>query len=124
MYWLRPSDILAVENAILTRKETVTISLDLGIHMQELAIEHGLIIAPNGDELNMPALKKDDKVCFVWQEGAFRKIRFVGEETNFVYELVETAGRPMLKVSATPHHKWDFIKRIEADKPRGNLLDA
>jgi predicted methyltransferase len=124
MYWLRPSDIIAVENAVLARRQAVTISLDLGLTKQELQLEHGLIITPEGDELAAPALKKDEKVCFFWQDGEFRRIRFVGEETGMIYELVETAGRPMLKVSATPFHKWDFIKRIEADKPKGVVLDA
>jgi hypothetical protein len=83
-----------------------------------------MVITPEDDELVMPALKKDEKVCFFWQENEFRRIRFVGEDTSMIYELVETAGRPMLKVSATPFHKWDFIKRIEADMPKGVVLDA
>ena len=123
-YWVRPSDVRAVENAILARRGTLTISLDLGLTVKELIIDHGLVIAPNGDELAMPALKKEEKVCFYWQDGEFKRIRFMGDETGMIYELVETAGRPMLKVSATPFHKWDFIKRIEADKPKGVVLDA
>jgi uncharacterized protein len=123
-YWVRPSDIRIVENAILARQDRIKISLDLGLTAQELLLDHGLVIAPNGDELAMPALKKDEKVCFYWQDGEFKRIRFMGEETGMIYELVETAGRPMLKVSATPFHKWDFIKRIEADKPKGMVLDA
>lgn len=124
MHWVRPSDVRKVEDAILARKAEVDISLDLGLTTQKLALDHGLVIAPNGDELSMPALKKDEKVCFYRQDGEFRRIRFLGEETGMVYELVETAGRPMLKVSATPFHKWDFIKRIEADAPKGVVLDA
>jgi len=123
MYWVRPSDVLAVENAILERKGSVMISLDLGLTKQQLELDHGLVIAPNGDELAMPALKKSEKVCFFYDE-EFKRIRFHGEQTGMIYELVETAGRPMLKVSATPFHKWDFIKRIEADKPTGVVLDA
>jgi uncharacterized protein len=124
MYWVRPTDVRKVEAAILARQQSVEISLDLGLTKQLLKIDHGLVIAPNDEELSMPALKKEEKVCFFWQDGEFRRIRFLGEETNMIYELVETAGRPMLKVSATPFHKWDFIKRIEADKPKGNVLDA
>jgi hypothetical protein len=124
MYWVRPSDVLAVENAILARKTSVHISLDLGLMMQDLVLEHGLVLAPSGEELSMPALKKDEKICFFWQDNEFKRIRFMGEETGMIYELVETAGRPMLKVSATPFHKWDFIKRIEADGPTGMVLDA
>jgi uncharacterized protein len=123
-YWVRPSDVLSVENAILARQATVKISLDLGLTTDELVLDHGLVIAPNGDELSMPALKKSEKVCFFLQDGEFKRIRFQGDETGMIYELVETAGRPMLKVSATPFHKWDFIKRIEADKPKGMVLDA
>jgi uncharacterized protein len=123
-YWVRPSDVVAVENAILARQATVKISLDLGLTTDELVLDHGLVIAPNGDELAMPALKKDEKTCFFLQEGEFKRIRFQGEETGMIYELVETAGRPMLKVSATPFHKWDFIKRIEQDKLKGIILDA
>jgi uncharacterized protein len=123
MYWVRPSDVLAVEEAILKRKQQVMISLDLGLTKQLLELEHGLVITPNGDELAMPGLKKDEKVCF-FLDGEFKRIRFLGEHTGMIYELVETSGRPMLKVSATPFHKWDFIKRIEADKPTGIVLDA
>jgi uncharacterized protein len=123
MYWVRPSDVVAVERAVLERKQSVSISLDLGLSKQTLELEHGLVIAPNGDELSMPALKKDEKVCFFF-DGEFKRIRFMGEQTGMIYELVETAGRPMLKVSATPFHKWDFIKRIEADAPKGVVFDA
>ena len=122
--YIRPSDVIAVENAILARQTRVRISLDLGLTMQEFLLDHGLVITPNGDELAMPALKKDEKVCFVWQDKEFKRMRFHGEETGMIYELVETAGRPMLKVSATPFHKWDFIKRIEAEKLTGVVLDA
>ena len=128
MYLIRPSDIRKVEDAILARSATVTMSLDLGLTSQELALEHGIVIAPNGDELCMPALKRDEKTCFYLQDDAFVRIRFMGDETGMIYELAETAGRPMLKVSATPFHKWDFIKRIEADGAKGliagTVLDA
>lgn len=139
-YWVRPSDVRKVEEAILARRTEVEISLDLGLTTQRLQIDHGIVIAPNGDELAMPALKnrrnrvpgsrkaklssEEEKVCFYWQDEEFKRIRFVGDETGMIYELVETAGRPMLKVSATPFHKWDFIKRIEADQPKGAVLDA
>jgi predicted methyltransferase len=124
MYWVRPSDVRKVEQAVLERQQHVEISLDLGLTKQQLKLDHGLVIAPNADELAMPALKRDEKTCFFWQDQEFRRIRFLGQETGMIYELVETAGRPMLKVSATPFHKWDFIKRIEADKPKGIVLDA
>jgi len=124
MYWLRPSDIRKVEEAVLARKDEVTISLDLGLTLQTLKLNHGLLVTDTGDELATPAVKADEKVCFYLQDGLFVQIRFTGQKTGQVYELVETAGRPMLKVSATPFHKWDFIKRIEQDKPKGIVLDA
>jgi predicted methyltransferase len=122
MIWLRPSDILAVEAAILARKGSVKISLDLGLTTQEVHLDHGLLIIGE-NEYAVPALRKDEKTCFFFDE-EFTRLRFVGEDTGMIYELVETAGRPMLKVSATPFHKWDFIKRIEQDKPKGDILDA
>jgi len=119
MYLLRPSDIRKVEDAVLARFDTVVISLDLGLTTITLSIDHGLVIAPDGTEFAMPSLKRDEKTCFLYQDGEFKRIRFTGDETGQVYELAETAGRPMLKVSATPFHKWDFIKRIEEDAARG-----
>jgi uncharacterized protein len=125
MYWLRPSDVLAVEQAVLARQNCVRISLDLGLSMVSVELEHGLLQI-SWLELATPALKKDEKVCFYFDDdlGKFVRIRFVGDATGMIYELVETAGRPMLKVSATPFHKWDFIKRIEEEKLSGMVLDA
>jgi hypothetical protein len=120
--WLRPSDVRTAEQAMQNGQHTVTISLDLGITQQELQVEaHHIVLGKS--KLSLPKVKKEEKVCFYYEK-EFKRLRFAGEQTGMIYELVETAGRPMLKVSATPFHKWDFIKRIELEKPKGVMLDA
>lgn len=125
MFWLRPTDIRLLENAIAASKSTTKISLDLGLTERDVALSENKIVL-NKKKYPIPTLKKDEKTCFILQEDEeeFARIRFAGSETSQIYELVETAGRPMLKVSATPFHKWDFIKRIEKDELQGVVLDA
>jgi predicted methyltransferase len=120
---LRPSDIRALQQAIARGTTHTTASLDLGLTTKQLALRDDSIVIDN-ELVALPKLKPDEKTCWLLRDGAFVRLRFTGEETGQVYELVETPGRPLLKVSATPFHKWDFIKRIEHDKPQGDVLDA
>lgn len=121
---LRPSDVRKLRG----RNGSVETSLDCGLTTEHVVIEGDNIRLPDDTMIALPKVKEDEKTVFALFDGEFVRIRFTGEETGQVYELVETAGRPMLKVSATPFHKWDFIKRIEADaaagKMNGKVLDA
>jgi predicted methyltransferase len=119
-YWLRPSDIRKAQSA----QGKTAVSLDLGLTTVDCDVKDGSIILPDGTLASLPKVKDEEKTCFFLHEGEFVRIRFTGEETGQVYELVETAGRPMLKVSATPFHKWDFIQRIEKERLKGTVLDA
>jgi hypothetical protein len=119
-YWLRPSDIRKARAAA----GEIEISLDCGLGTARCKVKQDAITLPDGTVARLPDVKEEERTIFVLHEGAFERIRFAGDETGQVYELVETAGRPMLKVSATPFHKWDFIQRIERDGPKGVVLDA
>lgn len=123
-FLLRPSDIRRLRG----QSGSVAVSLDCGLTTEHVIIEGDTVKLPDGNTTALPKVKEEEKTIFALFEGEFVRIRFTGEETGQVYELVETAGRPMLKVSATPFHKWDFIKRIEADaatgKIKGDVLDA
>ncbi|HIH24360.1 TPA: methyltransferase domain-containing protein [Candidatus Woesearchaeota archaeon] len=123
-FLLRPSDIRTLRG----KKGGVETSPDCGLTTKKIMVDGENITLPDGTIVVLPNVKEDEKTIFALFEGNFVRIRFTGEETGQVYELVETAGRPMLKVSATPFHKWDFIKRIEADaaagKMNGDVLDA
>lgn len=119
-YWLRTSDIRKAR----AMQGEVEISLDLGLTTERCVVKDGAITLPDMRTILLPKVKDEEKTCFTLHEGEFVRIRFTGDQTGQVYELVETAGRPMLKVSATPFHKWDFIQRIERDKLKGTVLDA
>ncbi len=125
MIHLRPSDIRDLNNAIAAGKSSTIISLDLGLTKKDVALREGKLVLQK-KLYDIPTLKKEEKTCFILLDDAqeFERIQFSGSETGQVYGLDETAGRPMLKVSATPHHKWDFIKRIENDCLFGEVFDA
>lgn len=116
-------DLRLAADAVRHGKQSVEISLDLGISKQHAAIESGKLLIGE-HQVEIPKIRDDDNGCYLLQHGKLAKVQFFSEVTNCFYKLIPTSYRPILQVSGTGMHKLEFVTRIEREKLKGRILDA
>jgi predicted methyltransferase len=116
-------------------KDTVSISLDLGLSKTQLALDSKELYLPDGGILeggDLEEIAKSTSCCYVIEAGAPHAIQFYSEATDRVYSLYPTAGAPTMLVSGIPMHRikdtdphQDTLEKIRAIKPVvGQVMDT
>ena len=114
---------------------TTDISLDLNISKENIKIEKGIFIFPDGQYLDEKQLKKiikNDTTCFLLRDNSIFKMQLFSENTKKFYKLVPTKDAPTIEISGIRMHvtkaftPWeDTKKKIESILPiKGNVLDT
>ena len=111
------------------------VSLDLGLTQDEVRLETGGVLFPDGQRLDWQSLQdigRQENSCFILENSALRKIQFFSEHTGRVYSLMPTAAAPTMLVSGIPMHRikdtdpyQDTLEKIRAARPVvGQVLDT
>ena len=110
----RPSARTLREGADAGR-DRVEASLDLGRTTQDVTVEAGAIVFPDGQRLSAGALaevEENPESVYAVLDGALEKVTWFSEETGKVYTLRATRGWPALEISGI------LMQRIKDVDPR------
>jgi predicted methyltransferase len=110
-------------------------SLDLGLTTNEVALETGGIVLPDGQRLSWDAVEEiagTESVCYAVEDGAARKIQRFSEVRNLTYVLMPTQRAPTVLISGIQMHRvkdidpWqDTLTKVRAISPmEGRVLDT
>jgi predicted methyltransferase len=126
--------IREILDALKKNKNSVRVSLDLGLSESELLIENDKVFFPNRNYLSLEQLnelKDEDRFCFLLEENSLRRIAFFSEETNLFYKLLPTEEAPTFEISGIRMHclkgtkPFDNAKKLIGFlKPKGIVLDT
>lgn len=116
-------------------KQTVAVSLDLGLTSAEVALTPAGVALPDGEMLSWQSIGEidvDDAACFVVRSGAAEKIHVFSEMLQRPYSLMATAGAPTIVNSGFTMHRivgidpyQDTLRKVRAIAPmRGDVLDT
>jgi predicted methyltransferase len=116
-------------------RERVSVSLDLGLTIVQVALGPAGVRLPDGQLLAWRHLEEiggSERGCFVIEDGQPRKVQFFSETTNRLYSLMPTEGVPTMLVSGIPMHRFkdvdphrDTLLKIKAIAPvEGQVLDT
>ncbi len=111
------------------------VSLDLGLTQDEVRLEAGGVLFPDGQHLDWQSVQeigRQENSCFVVENNTLRKIQFFSELTGRVYSLMPTRAAPTMLVSGIPMHRikdtdpyQDTLEKIRASRPVvGQVLDT
>jgi predicted methyltransferase len=112
-----------ISQAIAEGKKEISISLDLGFSGKKENLklfEKGVIF--NGNEIEVPKIREDDKSCYLILEDIIEKVQY--SSGGGIYRLIPSSFRPIMQISGTSMHKQSFIERVEKDKLFGKILDS
>lgn len=116
-------------------QEVVTVSLDLNLSQEQVALEASGVILPDGQRLDWQAIQEIQasmSSCFIVEAGSLHPVQFFSEQTGRVYSLYPTIGAPTMLVSGIPMHRIketephaDTLEKIHAVRPIfGRVLDT
>ncbi|HLD02397.1 MAG TPA: methyltransferase domain-containing protein [Candidatus Nanoarchaeia archaeon] len=114
-----------ISKILSSKTGKASISPDIGMTSAEASVEGGSVIIRD-QKIPLSDLKKirDDKSCYIVEDGKLHKVQFFSEKTGYVYKLIPTSYRPILKISGTSMHKKEFVGMIERSKLKGKVLDS
>jgi len=126
-----------ITKAILDKKESIRVSLDLGISKSAVTIDYrnGKVAFSADDSLSFDSVSKiaaTEQVCFVVEKSQATKIQLFSEETNLFYKLYPTPDAPTAEISGIRMHRvkertpWqDTEDKIRVVSPlKGKILDT
>ena len=127
-----------VEDVLKARaagRDSVVVSLDLGLTTTEVAVEPAVVRFPNGQVLAWQYLEMigaSERSCFVVEDNVPRKIRVFSEATKRLYSLMPTTGAPTMLLSGISMHRIkgidphrDTLQKIKTIAPVvGRVLDT
>lgn len=110
-------------------------SLDLGLTTNEVTLEAGGVVLPDGQRLSWDAVQEiagNESVCYAVEDGVARKIQRFSEVRNLTYVLMPTQRAPTVLISGIQMHRvkdidpWhDTLTKIRAVSPvEGRVLDT
>ena len=110
-------------------------SLDLGLATDEVALEAGGVVLPDGQRLPWDAVEEiagDESVCYALQDGQVSKVQRFSEVRNLTYVLMPTLRAPTVLISGIQMHRvkdvdpWqDTLSKVRAVSPvEGRVLDT
>jgi uncharacterized protein len=108
--------------------EICKLTVDCGRREIEVSCQENIVCFEGGLELSL-AEKIKDNFLYLLDEQGFRKITFFSEKTRRFYKLLPTSDWPTIAISSVPMHRrrspcQDTLKKIEALKPYGRVLDT
>jgi predicted methyltransferase len=114
---------------------SASVSLDLELTTDTVALEEGGVRFPDGQSLtwqDLDAICASERGCFAIEGNAPRKIQFFSEQTNQLYSLMPTSRAPTMLISGIPMHRFkdadphaDTLDKIKAIAPvTGHVLDT
>lgn len=120
---------------LINPKDSMDISLDLGLTMSKVLIKDKKFYFPNNqilEEKDIKKIIKKDTKCFFIENNSIVAISIFSEETQKYYKLMPTKSWPTLEISGIRMHvtksmspKEDTIKKISYIEPViGNVLDT
>lgn len=114
-----------ISKILASKTGKAIVSPDLGITSAEARIEGDYALIQN-EKIPLSELKKirDDKSCYIIDDGKLQKAQFFSEKTGYAYKLIPTSYRPILQISGTSMHKKEFVDMIDRAKLRGKVLDS
>ncbi|MEJ2211360.1 MAG: methyltransferase [Anaerolineae bacterium] len=110
-------------------------SLDLGLTTNEVTLEAGGVVLPDGQGLPWDAVEEiagDESVCYALQDGQVSKVQRFSEVRNLTYVLMPTLRAPTVLISGIQMHRvkdvdpWqDTLSKVRAVSPvEGRVLDT
>lgn len=115
-------------------RDSVGVSLDLGLTTAEVALGPEGIRFPGGQVLaweDLETISASERGCFVVEDDVPRKIQVFSEASNRLYSLMPTAGAPTMLISGIPMHRIkgidphrDTLRKIKTIAPLGHVLDT
>ena len=116
-------------------RDSVVVSLDLGLTTTDVAIEPAVVRFPNDQVLTWKDLEMigaSERSCFVVEDNVPRKIRVFSEATKRLYSLMPTTGAPTMLLSGISMHRIkgidphrDTLQKIKTIAPVvGRVLDT
>lgn len=121
-----------VINAKKDKKESVNISLDLGLTKTQANIG-GNQVKINEHSVPISEFEKvNEKFCYFIEDSQLKKVAFFSEDTNTYYKMIPTDDWPTFALSAVPMHrrihlspKEDTLLKIKEISPvNGKVLDT
>lgn len=114
---------------------TARTSLDLGLTTNEVALEAGGAVLPDGRRLPWEAIEEiagNESVCYALQDNGALKIQRFSEVRNLTYVLMPTQRAPTVLISGIQMHRvkdidpWqDTLTKTRAISPlEGRVLDT
>ncbi|MEE9615723.1 MAG: spermine synthase [Anaerolineae bacterium] len=116
-------------------RDSVVVSLDLGLTTTDVAIEPAVVRFPNDQVLtwkDLDMIGASERSCFVVEDNVPRKIRVFSEATKRLYSLMPTTGAPTMLLSGISMHRIkgidphrDTLQKIKTIAPVvGRVLDT
>jgi uncharacterized protein len=116
-------------------RERATVSLDLGLTTDKVALSAAGVRFPDGQALTwaqLDEIRSSERGCFLVEDGEIEKVQFFSEASNLLYSLMPTDGAPTMLVSGIPMHRikgidpyHDTLRKVATIKPiGGRVLDT
>jgi predicted methyltransferase len=117
------SELKKINLAIVQNQSEIQTTLDLGITETKIKLSKNGFYYQNL-LVTVPKLRDEDHSCYILNKNQLVKVQWFSQKTKQMYKLVPTSNKPILQISGTSMHKFQFVERIKKDKLTGNILDA